>query len=300
MFWSPVVAAAALGAVSVVAAPAASAAGGGIAVMSAAAVASFTPYAKFASAAYCPANKTRTWTCGSNCQATPGFIPHASGGDGDDEQYWYVGYDPTFLEAVVVGHEGTNPHELLPLLTDGNIVRRNLDPSLFPGVPSSVEAHSGFQDAHAKAAKDVLAAVQEALAAHKTSKVILVGHSLGAAIAVLDAIYLPLHLPSSISFTAVTFGLPRIGNSAFADYVDAHAHLSHITNKADPIPTIPGQGLGFAHPNGEKHIDESNAWIACAGHDNPNTECSTGAVPTIFSANLADHDGPYDGVTMGC
>lgn len=38
----------------------------------------------------------------------------------------------------------------------------------------------------------------------------------------------------------------------------------------------------------------------CAGQDNDSSECSTGDVPNIFDGDLSDHDGPYDGVTMGC
>lgn len=68
----------------------------------------------------------------ANCQALPGFVPYASGGDGDLTQYCmflllhpnlpridakthatyplyglvgYVGYDPKYFQAVVVGHQ---------------------------------------------------------------------------------------------------------------------------------------------------------------------------------------------------
>lgn len=36
------------------------------------------------------------------------------------------------------------------------------------------------------------------------------------------------------------------------------------------------------------------------GQDNPSTQCSTGDVPNLAAGNLNDHDGPYDGVEMGC
>ena len=35
----------------------------------------------------------------------------------------------------------------LPLLTDADILFTNLESSLFPGIPSSVEVHSGFANA---------------------------------------------------------------------------------------------------------------------------------------------------------
>ncbi|PSS35368.1 hypothetical protein PHLCEN_2v1705, partial [Hermanssonia centrifuga] len=56
-----------------------------------------------------------------------------------------------------------------------------------------------------------------------------------------------------------------VGNQDFANYVDAHVtSLNHINNKLDPIPIVPGMFLGYHHPSGEIHIDEtSSAWISC-------------------------------------
>ena len=93
-----------------------------------------------------------------------------------------------------------------------------------------------------RAAPDVLAAVKTALSTHSTSSVTIVGHSLGAAIALIDAVYLPLHLPSSTTFKYVGYALPRVGNPAFANYLDAHfPDLTYITNKEDPVPILPGE-----------------------------------------------------------
>lgn len=47
----------------------------------------FTPYTYYASAGYCSASETISWSCGTNCEANPSFKPVASGGDGDDTQY---------------------------------------------------------------------------------------------------------------------------------------------------------------------------------------------------------------------
>jgi triacylglycerol esterase/lipase EstA (alpha/beta hydrolase family) len=72
----------------------------------------------------------------------------------------------------------------------------NLDSTLFPGISSSIEVHSGFKSAQAQSvhrfftasmnidsikrtATKVLAAVESSMATHKTTKVTVVGHSLG-------------------------------------------------------------------------------------------------------------------------
>jgi len=266
---------------------------------------SYTPAALFASAAYCQSSATATWSCGACCDALPGFDVYGSGGDGSTAQYWYVGYDSTFFEAIVVGHQGTDPSTFVPLLIDADFFLTALDQTLFPGVPKTLKAHNGFLKTHARSAPGVLAAIRKAQDATGCTKVVLTGHSLGAAIALLDAIYLPLHLPSTTTFTTIVFGLPRVGNPAFANYADAHvADFAHITNKRDPIPILPGRSLGFAHPSNEKHIVTSGLddgyWYACGGQDNTSPKCSVGAVPNIFFGKLSDHFGPYGAITMGC
>lgn len=76
-----------------------------------------------------------------------------------------------------------------------------------------------------RSAPGVLAAVKAAMKATGSTKVVITGHSLGAAIALLDAVYLPLHLPASTTFTTNVFGLPRVGNPAFASYGEFHGHF---------------------------------------------------------------------------
>jgi hypothetical protein len=192
----------------------------------------------------------------------------------------------------------------------------------------------------------------------------------GAAISLLDSVYLPLHI-SGVTFKTVGYGLPRVcfscdiivfqptidfqvGNPAFANYVDAHLDLTHINNKycnsrhllvsnadvcisvgktsfpsclvrtssccqRNDMLIIPYQVDSWAMLTLlEKYTfktpvhgspvpvspDSSNKCIhyeqRAIGQDNTNSECIVGDVPTILQGNTNDHDGPYDGVTMGC
>jgi hypothetical protein len=73
----------------------------------------------------------------------------------------------------------------------------------------------------------------------------------GGAIGLLDAIFLPLHIPG-VNLEMISYGQPRVcyfnlflhrsmpdelnptlqvGNQAFADFVDANVNLTRITNK---------------------------------------------------------------------
>ncbi|CAE6350925.1 unnamed protein product [Rhizoctonia solani] len=269
-------------------------------IIDAATIASYSPYANFAAATYCPG--TATWSCKA-CKRVPGFIPYVTGGNGGSVPYWYVGWWPSG-SSVVVAHEGTDPTKFLSLLTDANAFFGSLSTSLFPGVTSAVQVHSGFRDAHAASASAVLAAVKKVMAERSSTKVTLVGHSLGGALATLDALYLKLNLPSNVAIKVVTYGQPRVGNQEFTNMMDQkNFDFSRITNIEDVIPIVPGRFLGYRHISGEKHIKYTGNWRACAGQDNTSEDCSIGSVPTVLQGNLIDHLGPYEGVwisTLSC
>jgi len=283
----------------------------------------YTSYTYYASATYCQPDAIATWSCGPNCDANPGFEVTAAGGNSATVQFWYVGYDPT-LDTVIVAHEGTNVSQILAELTDADFILTPLG-SAFPGLPADILVHNGFLGAQQRAAVDVLPAVEKTLAAHPSTKsVTFIGHSLGAAIATLDAAYIPLHLTNadSYTFSAIVYGLPRVGNLAWAAWLsEAYSSVStsvfttsggggdviehttnsitHINNKEDPIPILPPILLGYRHPIGEVHITDANLWEVCPGMDNPSSLCSTGDVSLLHS-NETYHDGPYNGVHMGC
>ncbi|KAF8129294.1 Alpha/Beta hydrolase protein [Boletus edulis] len=245
-----------------------------------------SPYTYFASVAYCDPSTTLSWSCGANCDNNAGFKPVASGGDGDGVQYWYVGYDSS-LNEVIVAHQGTNTSHILALLTDADFIMDGLDSSLYPGISPDIQVHSGFRDDQAQTASEILQGVQTAMSKFGASSVTLVGHSLGAALSLLDSIYLPLQLPSGTTFRTILYGLPRVGNQAFADYVDANMHLTHINNLKDPVPIMPQMFFGYVH-------------IRETGQDNPSTECIVGDVPIIILGDVSNHHGPYNGIEMDC
>ncbi|KAH8989456.1 hypothetical protein EDB92DRAFT_870213 [Lactarius akahatsu] len=96
--------------------------------------------------------------------------------------------------------------------------------------------------------------------------------------------------------------MPRVGNQAFADWVDNHlsGQVTRINNREDAVPIVPDRLLGYRHASGEVHITDSGLWENCPGQDNPSTLCSTGDVPTILEGNTNDHNGPYGGISMHC
>lgn len=207
-------------------------------------------------------------------------------------------------------------------MTDLSIAQKNLDSTLFPGVSSSVLVHSGFADQHAKTASIILAEVKKLLSSSGASTVVSVstaahhaymfpishdvtatqvGHSLGGALAELDAMFFTLNLPSSVHVKAVTYGTPRVGNSAWATFFDSKvSDFVRIDNKKDPIPIMPGRFMGFAHPHGEIHIMSGTEAYSCSGDDDAtDSKCTISQVPNVLVSNILDHLGPYDGIHIG-
>jgi predicted lipase len=121
----------------------------------------------------------------------------------------FVGFDPN-LNTVVVAHQGTNMTHVESVIVDLELIHGPLDPNLFPGLSRDIEVHCGFQNAHARSAQQILQAVKQELSMRGTDDVLIVGHSLGGALALLDGIFLGQNLPATTQVKVVTYGMPRV------------------------------------------------------------------------------------------
>ncbi|CAE6464723.1 unnamed protein product [Rhizoctonia solani] len=212
-------------------------------------VATFKPYALLARAAFCPRNRLETWSCGTACNDLPG-MESVTAEESLTDAGWFVGYYPQF-ETIVVSNQGTEPNEIISSLTDADFFLAPLEPSLFPGVPNQVQVHDGFQRSQAGSAQAKLDVVNALIAKYGSSSVTLTGLGRGGAISLIDALYFSFQLPTSIKLKVVTHGMPRVGNLKFAEYIDTHlSDVSRVTNKHDPLPTLPGRFLGYSHTSG--------------------------------------------------
>lgn len=81
--------------------------------------------------------------------------------------------------------------------------------------------------------------------------VLLVGHSLGAAVAALGALTLSMRRPAG-TVAWIGVGCPRVGNTAWKDVFDSHVQIrSRVVNGRDPVPKVP---LALTH--GYEHVGD--------------------------------------------
>ncbi|KAJ7714592.1 hypothetical protein B0H16DRAFT_1807720 [Mycena metata] len=117
-------------------------------------------------------------------------------------------------------------------------------------------------------------------------RVLVTGHSLGAAISLLEQ-----QLPSNTSIQVVGFGRPRVGNAAFANWVDSMFGTNNTF-----VVSRDGSWLAW-NASGEVWIKDNTTTLACDGQGNPNCSDSIGVLDV--TTGIADHLGPYFGVNMG-
>ncbi|KAJ7187637.1 alpha/beta-hydrolase [Mycena pura] len=253
--------------------------------------------AQFARAAYCPSASITSWSCGLPCDSLQGVSFLNSGGDQGLVPFYFIAHD-TVDQSIVVAHEGTDPENILSILNDAEIGLTDIDASRFPQATGRIKVHSGFQDTFQRTADGILADVNLALNSTGVTKVVVTGHSLGAALATMTGAMLKLSLDPSIDVVVTTFGLPRGGNKAWADFLDSNVGVTFVTNQNDPVPIVPPLILGFTHSSGEIHIVDSSQQnlVSCPGHDNEH--CVTGH--SLLDSSVANHLGPYfDDVSFG-
>jgi predicted lipase len=98
---------------------------------------------------------------------------------------------------------------------------RHIIKILLTKLAGGVQVHDGFQATFERTSDTILSTVTSALQKNSANQVTVVGHSLGAAIAVMDAVFLSGALNSTIQMTTTVFGLPRGGNQDWANFVDS-------------------------------------------------------------------------------
>ena len=131
--------------------------------------------------------------------------------------------------------------------------------------PGGMLVHAGFNDTW----KSFAPALREFLKGRNPGRIHCVGHSLGGALANLNADYISANRIADVRL--YTFGSPRTGDGLFARQVTERVgkqNIFRVSNPVDPVPMIPI--FPFWHlPFGEEGLQiarTSNMPINVAGH----------------------------------
>lgn len=132
---------------------------------------------------------------------------------------------------------------LVDYLSDFNV-------GLKPG-PGSRYVHAGFRDTWDTTAKQI----REYLKGRNPSRIHCVGHSLGGALAMLNADYFTTLKIAPVS--VYTFGCPRVGTEWFADSLTERvgaANIFRLSHIADPVAMLPMFPFAHAPSGGDEYI----------------------------------------------
>ncbi|CAG8513753.1 7018_t:CDS:2 [Paraglomus occultum] len=236
----------------------------------------FKLWVQFASAAYC---NVTNWDCGKACRGdTTGtrLIKFFSKSKPNDNN-GYVAVNDQF-KSIIVAYRGTA--DIQSFIEDIKFLE-----TPFPGVPGA-KVHAGFLAVYNDTREEITQIVKDQVAQNPGYNVISVGHSLGGSLALfqtLDLLDTPGLSPDKLM--TFTFGQPRTGNDAFAQYVESlPVKIYRLVNKNDIIPHLPPESFEYAHTAPEFWIDPTDQMVECQqlGGDN----CSASQPPlnlTILS-----------------
>jgi hypothetical protein len=167
--------------------------------------------------------------------------------------------------------------------------------------------HSGFLTSWLNTRCTIIPHVERALLKHPDYKLVLVGHSLGGAVAALAALEFQAR---GWDPYVTTFGEPRVGNKALARFIDKRFNLNwsstgdarsgeetemkyrRVTHVDDPVPLLPLKEWGYRMHAGEIFISKSSLPPSradlqhCTGDEDPScieNSASTDDAPTLSS-----------------
>lgn len=170
-----------------------------------------------------------------------------------------------------------------------------------PYTDTSISVEKGFYKAYNYIKPELLSNMRNLAKKYNTNKLLVTGHSLGAAMATLMTYDIVMSYPSYKMIYLVNFGSPRVGNSAFVksfnNYAESFTYY-RITHYYDIVPHVPEEFLGYEHISNEIWYNENNSqFTICNDVNEEDKYCSNSCSPT-HCTSINDHL-HYLNVTMG-
>ncbi|CAH9091548.1 unnamed protein product [Cuscuta epithymum] len=244
-----------------------------------------------------------TWTC-SRCDGlTKGFQMTELIVDVQNCLQAFVGVAED-LNAIVVAFRGTQENSIQNWVED--LYWKQLDIN-YPGMDDAMVHHGFYYAYHNTSLRPgVLNAVKVAKELHGDYQIMVTGHSMGGAIAAFCGLDLTVNYGAD-NVQVMTFGQPRIGNTAFASYYSQLVpNTIRVTHGHDIVPHLPPYYQYF--PKKTYHHLPREVWLynicldsfvypvekVCDGSGEDPT-CSR----SVSGNSISDHM-TYFGVQLGC
>ncbi|KAL1917382.1 uncharacterized protein VTP21DRAFT_5038 [Calcarisporiella thermophila] len=241
----------------------------------------FRSIAKLCAIGYCRNFSTTAFECGERCKEFPNMTLAGHFLTPRYDINGYVAYDKE-AQVIVVAWGGS--------VSEQNwIENAKIMPIKYSEASYGAFVHMGFQEAYEEARGPMLRLILPVLKEYPYFRLLITGHSLGGALATLNAADLYRTFSefhnSPYGLQLVTFEQPRIGNKVFSDYIkQLPIYAKRVVYKLDPVPHVPISPLLW-HPSGSEvwALNQNGDMVQCL-NDN-SIQCSRG----ISRYNVDDH-----------
>ncbi|KAE8349883.1 Mono and diacylglycerol lipase [Aspergillus coremiiformis] len=210
----------------------------------------FKFWVQYAAATYCPNNYVAPDGYKPNCPV--GNCPDVESADttiklsfSDDtitDTAGFVAVDNT-NKAIIVAFRGS--YSVRNWITDVTF------PHIDPGLCEGCQAELGFWTAWEVIRDQIQDQLKELTSQHHDYKIVVVGHSLGAAIASLAAADLRTKGYDAILYA---YAAPRVANPALAQFITQQGNNYRFTHLDDPVPKLPLLSMDYVHISPEYYI----------------------------------------------
>ncbi|KAB8242168.1 Alpha/Beta hydrolase protein [Aspergillus flavus] len=210
----------------------------------------FKFWVQYAAATYCPNNYVakdgEKLNCSvGNCpdvEAAGSTVKLSFSDDTITDTAGFVAVDNT-NKAIVVAFRGS--YSIRNWVTDATF------PQTDPGLCDGCKAELGFWTAWKVVRDRIIKTLDELKPEHSDYKIVVVGHSLGAAIASLAAADLRTKNYDAILYA---YAAPRVANKPLAEFITNQGNNYRFTHNDDPVPKLPLLTMGYVHISPEYYI----------------------------------------------
>ncbi|MEM9065875.1 MAG: lipase family protein [Planctomycetota bacterium] len=165
-----------------------------------------------------------------------------------DTEFAVVGLDA----AVLVVFRGTEAGDFNSFTKDWIYTNANFGLKRYSNFGQRAKLHGGFLCAANDSFPQVRRMVREVMG-RDFRPIYCCGHSLGGAVATVTALRLLRQAGQDVR-GLYTYGMPRVGNAAFAGLVNNDIAEKHRwVNRCDPVPNVPLNSLGYIHWGGSTY-----------------------------------------------